>query len=260
MKFGIISDIHEDLVSLKSAIHQLEKEGCNEIICTGDIIGFSIPAFAYYDTRNANECIKIVQTNCKYAVAGNHDLYPVKRIPKFNAGFNYPANWFELEYEERKKWAGEEVWLNEENELNPLLSLKSRTYLKSLKEYQVIQNNDFNIFLSHYLYPDLSGSHQQYFEAFGPVKPHLDYMKSNKALIGFSGHKHIEGFFKAETGLEKEFVFGTYEIQKKLQWIVGPCIANGKTNNGFMTFDLSQMYLKVIPLNSPPRKLGSVFV
>ncbi|MCD4698272.1 MAG: metallophosphoesterase [Bacteroidales bacterium] len=228
MKFGIIGDIHEDILSLKTALKCIEKAGCSEIICFGDIIGFSLPNFGHFDTRDASECISAVKQNCKYVVAGNHDLFPVRKIPKFDTGFNYPENWYDMEYLERKALAGEEVWLNEENELNPLISKSEKEYLRALPEYLVIKAKEFDLVVSHFLFPDLSGSHKQYYEAFGPIEPHLDFIDSNNALIGFSGHKHIEGFFNA-TNREKNYnTFGTYKVIKELQWIVGPCIVNGK--------------------------------
>lgn len=260
MKFGIISDIHEDIVSLEKALVHIEKTGCDEIICLGDIIGFSIPSFAYYEDRNASKCIDIVRQNCKYIVAGNHDLYPAHIIPEFNAGFNYPENWYDLDYSERKTLAGEEVWLNEENELNPLISKKDQAFLKQLPEFLVVKTSDINLFLSHYLYPDLSGSHRQYYENFGPQEPHLDFINSNNALIGFSGHKHIEGFYKKDSVNSENYEFGSYELKKELQWIVGPCIANGKNKNGFMIFDTESFTLDVIPLNSPPRMMDVVYI
>jgi len=258
MKLGIVSDIHEDSVRLEEAIAILGKRGCSEIACLGDIIGFSYPNFGFYKTRNASRCVEIIKSNCKYVVTGNHDLFPVNKVPKFNAGFNYPENWYELDYEERAKLAGDEVWINEENEFNTLIGKKEKEYIFSLPEYQIVNFGKFSILLSHYLYPDLSGSHRKFYENFGPVKDHLDFIKKKNCNIGFSGHKHVEGIYRFKNQIVDKFGFRKIQLDKDLQWIVGPCIANGKKKNGFMIFDTHTFGLEIIPLNTPQRMMKTV--
>jgi len=258
MKLGIISDIHEDVVNLERAITELERRNCDRFVCLGDISGFSIPGLGYFDTRNASRCIDIIKANCFAAVAGNHDLFPVRRIPLHNAGFNYPPYWYQLDYHERKKLAGDEVWLNEENELDPLIGAEHREFLKKLPEYKVVQIGSKNVLLSHYLFPDLTGSNKKYYIDFEPVQPHLDFMADKECKLGFSGHQHIEGIcIFNETGKSAK-TFGTYQLNDEMQWIVGPCIANGKWDNGFMIYDTENSELQVIPLNSPKRMMEVV--
>ncbi len=258
MKLGIVSDIHEDAIRLEEAIAILGKKACSEIACLGDIIGFSFPNFGFYKTRNAIRCVEIIKSNCKYVVAGNHDLFPVGKIPQYNAGFNYPKNWYELDYEERLALAGEEVWLNEENEFNTLIGKKEKEYILGLPEFLLIKAGNISILLSHFLYPDLSGSHRKFYENFGPVQDHLDFIKKNNCSIGFSGHKHVEGIYRFKNSTSDKFAFGKIQLDRDLQWIVGPCIANGKHENGFMVFDTNTLELEIIPLNTPKRMMKTV--
>ena len=202
--------------------------------------------------------MEIIKSNCKYVVVGNHDLSPVRRTPEYNAGFDYPKNWYELDYEERLKLAGEEVWLNEENEFNTLIGKKEKEYILSLPEYHVLKVGNISILLSHFLYPDLSGSHRKYYENFGPVQDHLDFIKKNNCSIGFSGHKHVEGIYRYKNPTADKLGFGNIQLDKDLQWIVGPCIANGKQENGFMVFDTNTLELDIIPLNTPKRMMKTV--
>ncbi len=260
MKLGIVSDIHEDAENLEKAIAQLEQMNCDKIICLGDIVGFSYPNFGFYENRNASRCIDLIKSNCSITVAGNHDLYPVRRIPLHNAGFNYPSYWYQLDYHERKKLAGQEVWLNEENEFDPLLKPTDIDFLKQIPEFEVFEAETFNVLFSHYLFPDLTGSSRKFYEAFGPVDQHLEYIQKNKCKIGFSGHKHIEGIYCVTNTQTQYFEFGDYQIRDELQWIVGPCIANGKKENGFMIFDTLSWELKVIPLKSPKRMMQVVYI
>ena len=259
MKFGIVSDIHEDIERLTEALSAIEKRKCDEVICLGDIIGFTYPNFGFFDTRNASECIRLVKENCRYIVAGNHDFYPVARIPEHNAGFNYPEDWYSLDYLEKKKLAGDQVWVMEEVEFDPLIGSNEKEFIRSLPEWVVIPG-EINILLTHYLYPDLPGMHAQYYRNFGPVKPHLDFIRSKGCSIGFSGHQHIEGARIFGVQEDAKHAFGNVKLENDLQWIVGPCIANGKKKNGYMIFDTDSFELEIIPLHSPPRMMQVVYV
>ncbi len=259
MILGIINDIHEDIDRLNVALQLFDKLGCDEIACLGDIVGYTYPNFGHFETRDASACVQAVKTNCRFVVAGNHDLHAVRKIPEFKAGFDYPENWFELDYFQRNYLANNEVWLNEENEFSPLLSHKDIEFLRSVPEFLTIDCGNSRILLSHYMFPDLSGSSRKYYELFGPIEGHLNFIRENDCTIGFSGHKHVEGVFRASLSEEKKYDFGKQRLDDELQWIVGPCIVNGMKENGCMVFNTGTLELKVIPLNTPPRMMEVKF-
>lgn len=40
MKLGILSDIHEDITSLNTALRIFEDKKCDKLLCLGDILGY----------------------------------------------------------------------------------------------------------------------------------------------------------------------------------------------------------------------------
>ena len=66
MRFGIISDVHGNLEALRTVHKELERYGCDKILCLGDIVGYG-PC--------PNECIDFLRENAIFAIKGNHDHY-----------------------------------------------------------------------------------------------------------------------------------------------------------------------------------------
>lgn len=71
MKYGIISDIHGNIEALEASLGSLEKEGVDEIICLGDIVGYG---------ANPEECVNIVRKVAKASILGNHDAAVAGRM------------------------------------------------------------------------------------------------------------------------------------------------------------------------------------
>jgi predicted phosphodiesterase len=183
MKLGFLSDIHEDIISLQKGLQLLEKEKCDQVICLGDITGFSNPYYPFGETKDANACIRLVRENCSVVVPGNHDLFSAGRIPQFNAGIEYPENWFNLDIRERMNLMKGKVWLYE-HEILPELTEENLQYLESLPEYHIAENADFQILFSHFLYPDISGSLIKRIDDIYDYKAHFRFMRQNNCCIG----------------------------------------------------------------------------
>ncbi len=78
MRYGIISDVHGNLDALEAVVAGLEREGVDEFICLGDIVGYG---------PEPAECLNRVRKISSYVVAGNHDLAVADKlsIANFNA-------------------------------------------------------------------------------------------------------------------------------------------------------------------------------
>lgn len=77
MRYGVISDIHGNLLALQAAISRLEREGVDAWLCIGDIIGYG---------PHPNECVETVAELGAVAVAGNHELSILKLLTGSRSG------------------------------------------------------------------------------------------------------------------------------------------------------------------------------
>ena len=255
MILGIISDIHEDVVSLKKALRLLEKYRCDDLICLGDITGFSVPFYAHLDTRNANECIKLVRENFSTVLASNHDLHAIKKLPEFKAGIEYPDNFYDYGVYERKQLIQDKIWHYEKSTLDPLLSDENIEYLKSLAELNVYDSGDNKILLSHFIYPDLSGAVARKSFHAEDLNHHVGFVQKKSCNISICGHAHIEGALIYNNGLR--FVkFGKTIKVAEAKCIICPCIANGINENGLIIYNISTAEIKIISLHSGKFKMN----
>ena len=245
MILGLISDIHEDLVSLRKALDRLDKEKCDRILCLGDIVGFSPLYYPYADTRDANACIEMVRQSCAHVVAGNHDLFSTGLAPQNNAGITYPENWFSLPLSDRVKLMKGQIWLYE-SEILPELTSENIEYLRSLPETAVIEADGLNILVSHFMYPDVTGSLRKRIDDICDYREHFWHMRKNNCILSFSGHMHKEGFEVVNGSGYQEFGFRK-KILRHTETFVGlPAIASGRNNSGAAVFNTGNFEFNAI--------------
>jgi predicted phosphodiesterase len=70
----------------------IECEGCDQVVCLGDIRAYPYLRGKYEDIRNLAECISLIRQNCSRVVAGNRDMFHLRMIPRFSAGFRLQAS------------------------------------------------------------------------------------------------------------------------------------------------------------------------
>jgi predicted phosphodiesterase len=248
MKIGFISDIHEDIESLTKAINLLQQYQVDDIVCLGDIIGFAEPYYNNYrSTKDGKSCVDMVKKNCKVSVAGNHDLNALHKIPK-NSPIIYPQNWYKLSSDERKAFSKNKIWFYEENEVPSNISEKQKLFLDNLCEYEKFITKDISIFLSHFIYPDLTGSAIHFPKNKRFYKKHFDFVAFNNCQISFTGHGHYEGIAISTKKSFKILPFGNYRIKTFPITISTPCIARSEIQNGITIFNTETYEINVIPL------------
>ena len=108
MKYGIITDIHNNVIALCAVLKQLDQLGCDKIICCGDIIGIG---------PSPEETVReMMHISGLISVRGNHEQYLLEGMPT-----EYP-NEEHMSYGEMEhhKWE------------HRLLSVESVAFLQSL--------------------------------------------------------------------------------------------------------------------------------
>ncbi|HRI48077.1 MAG TPA: metallophosphoesterase family protein [Ignavibacteriaceae bacterium] len=248
MKIGFVSDIHEDINNLQNAFRTLEEKKCDQIICLGDIVGFAIPFYKNITERDAESCVKLIRENCQHTVVGNHDLFAIRKVPTNKAGFNYKENWYQLEYEKRASLSRKKIWLYEDNEIPCVLSDKSQEFLYDLEEYQTLEIKQKKIFISHFCYPDFTGSHIHFPSEAFHLRNHFQFITKLGCNISFSGHGHPEGALVTNCDKISNRGFGKYSLLDESLWIVAPAVARTSRKNGVMIIDIDLMELQIIPL------------
>lgn len=251
MKLGFISDIHEDIKQLEQAFNILESHKCDKIICLGDIVGYSVPYYGFLWSRNAPEVIKLVKKKCGIVIVGNHDLFAIKKLPKYKAGFKYPENWYALDYWKRKVLAKDKVWLYEYNELPALLTKSDEKFIAKLPEFVIGNFDGIKILLSHYAYPDLVGNTKLEPKTAIEVSEHFKFMQKLGCNLGISGHDHKEGIMRFTPKKVENFNFGKVKIDKNTPtWFHVPSVVNGSFANGVTVFNTESFEVETIPLKS----------
>jgi predicted phosphodiesterase len=250
MKIGFLADIHEDINSLQNAFRILEEGKCDKVVCLGDIVGFAIPFYKNIFERNADACIKLIIENCSISVVGNHDLYAIRKVPINKAGYDYPENWYSLDYETRSALSRNKIWLYEDSEVPCTLSDESREYLNGLPEFTTTELGAKRTFVSHFCYPDFTGSHIHFPAQAFHLKKHFKFVSEYGCDISFSGHGHPEGCLLTNTEKISNPGFGIHKLTDDVSWIVAPPVARTSRKNGVMIFDSDSMQINLIPISS----------
>jgi len=256
MKIGILSDIHEDGERLREVLVAMEKCGVSEIACLGDIVGFDILLYRYLSTRNASYCLDLVRKNCRWVVAGNHDLFAIRKLPDVNGCFSFPENWYQLDFQERKRLGRQQVWLFENQELSSLLTGKDRDYLHSLPLSLEVELAGMRVMFSHAVFPDWSGSLIWRPKNHWDFQRHFQLLKKQGCRLGISGHLHPNGIGIADPQRFDFLRFRTYQISSNLVQYVCPCTASTSSKNGFLVLDTAGMTMEAVAMKSGRYRIG----
>ncbi len=162
MKIGIIADIHSNLPALEAVLGILGREGCDEIICCGDIIGIGP-----YPEETVLKMKSLDNATC---VSGNHEGYLLSGMDPLSTSFMGEE---EVQFH---KWE------------HARLSPDSRRFIGSLPALAVMVRDGVRIAAMHYrMEPD--GRYSPIIWKAGPDD--WDYLYEGiEADILIHGHDH----------------------------------------------------------------------
>lgn len=255
MRIGIITDIHENTVTLTEAFRLASSYKCDEIACLGDIVGFDQRFYKFNPLHSAKACLDLVRSNCRWIVPGNHDLYAAGRLPSYTNGFTYPENWFSMDFSERKKISRGRVWTYEGEAPNDLEE-EDIVFLSSLPEYIILPFAGTNCLLSHYIYPDFTGSTTQYIERNNHLRELWNFMEEHRVMYSFSGHSHSHFAGLAYRGGRSflkaihPFPYQTINLGSEMVMISLPPLAGEKGRTGLSIIDSDNLRLQIIAINT----------
>ena len=167
--------------------------------------------------------------------------------------YPYPENWYELDYNTRKKIAGDRLWLYEDSELSSLLDDDNKAYISALPEYLIHDYGKYKILYSHYFYPDVTGCLSIVIRDISELHQHFEFMKQNDCLYSFSGNDHYPGIKVFTEDSIIEIKLGEkYTLPDKPLWLHVPAVANGTNLNGVAVFNTDTREIEAVPLNTPP--------
>lgn len=220
MKLGLVTDIHEQAGSLERALTSAHRLGCTEIACLGDIAGFDPDLYQSVQGRSASECVRMVKENCRWVVGGNHD----------REGLAPGQDLTETDIE----------------------------YLTSLPDSLIIKPETSKILLSHYLYPDFTGSSMVFVHRLNQLEDLFEYLTEHEISLAFAGHDHPAGVGfgypsprRWDSRIKRAFhymPFHRYDLDGQLMVCLLPALATRSGRPGFSVWDTFNSTLDTIQL------------
>ena len=248
MKIAFISDIHEDIQNLEKSLVMAEKSGCQKIICLGDIFGYGLHQNKHYRQPDFDMLYSIVRKHVDMIVLGNHDVHHLGRIPDELKNNPVPDNWFDLYFDERSKIAGDKVYLHQDD-IPPAMNSRAMNFFRKFHYFSQHEFAGEKVFLSHYLYPNLSGTVSGFYLSPGEMSAHFDYLRQQSVRYSFCGHGHPNGAVMCYPHIMRIENMGSFHLKKTPVAIICPSISKSNRFSGFITFDFKEKVLDIYPLS-----------
>jgi hypothetical protein len=171
-------------------------------------------------------------------------MHAVRRIPLHSDIFSFPENWYDLDPRRQAELSADMLWLHED-ELENNYGKDDLEFLNTLAEFAILETPEFNIMLSHYAFPNLSGFKKGFYSWEKEFRAHFEFMQTHKCSLSFTGHAHPRGFYVAWPNRFKQYTYRGTKISEFPALIGVPPVTRHKHRRGFCIFDTYNKHLMV---------------
>ena len=218
------------------------------MLCLGDIVGYSYHYSEWLDGRDPNACVEMVREHCDLVLCGNHDLNAVRKLPSGFRELGMPEDWYNMDLGQRTEATGDRFWIYDD-EIDDPVNENNANFLSGLPEEFILTDRPFNIYASHFIYPDLTGNRQSSPSRQEDFREHLRLIKRKKCRLGLAGHAHLEGYAQITRKALGMNYFRKAELLKRTQLIVSPAITRSKARSGYLILDTEKYKFESVPLD-----------
>jgi len=159
MRYGVFSDVHSNLEALEVVLSALVKEGVDQLLCAGDLVGYG---------PDPDQCLALLRTHKVQLVCGNHDLAVADGMD---------LNWFNQAAKEAVLWTRSRLPPSERD------ALKALPFVWENGEGTLVHGSLHEPDRFHYVLDAATASRS------------LDLQKT---IVTFIGHTHVPGVFVQE--------------------------------------------------------------
>lgn len=172
MKFGIISDIHSNILALEAVFKRFEEEKIDKVICLGDIIGIG---------PYPEKCVEFLMERKEQIlsiVRGNHEGYLLKEFPIIN----HNGTMLSDEELDTHRWN------------HSKLSEESVSFIQSLNKQEILEIEGKKILVCHYPLKE-NGKFKKFYKNMDEERIEEIFNEENIDVFLF-GHTHKACYFE----------------------------------------------------------------
>jgi diadenosine tetraphosphatase ApaH/serine/threonine PP2A family protein phosphatase len=183
---AIVSDVHSNMEALQAVLDDLKENGCEEIVCLGDLIGYG---------PNPRQVLRIATEQFEFTLMGNHE----EGILYQPVGFNWKA--------EASAW-----WTKDQLKSPRTDATENKKFWSYLEQMPRFATHGDVL----YVHASPLDPTREYVMPEACYNP--DFMKQIFAKIkrvAFGGHTHLPGiFFPDRPFLDQRHIEGAFPVAK----------------------------------------------
>jgi predicted phosphodiesterase len=221
---AIISDVHSNMEALQAVLDDIHENGCEEIVCLGDLIGYG---------PNPRQVLRIATEQFEFTLMGNHE----EGILYQPVGFNWKA--------EASAW-----WTKDQLKSPHYPAHENRKYWGYLEQMPRFATHGDVLYVHaspidptrEYVMPEACYNPEFMTQIFKKIK-----------RVAFGGHTHLPGiFFENRPFLQQNRIEGPYPVVKGKFFVNVGSVGqprDGDTRSCYVIFDGKTVLFRRVEYN-----------